>query len=83
MKISDKALVKLLTKREKDFLKNRHQILRLLKNGLGVREIAKKQKVSTATIVKLKKRFLPHLFQKEKSYQRSQEKKKELPWLLG
>jgi len=82
MKISDKALAKLLTKQEKERLQKRFEILMLLKKGVGVREVAKQKKTSSATIVKLKKRFLPHLFQKEKSV-RGKVTKKELPWRLG
>jgi len=82
MKVSDKTLTKLLTKKEKKRLQKRFEILKLLKKGVGVREIAEKEKTSSATIVKLKKRFLPHLFQKEKSV-RAKLTKKELPWRLG
>lgn len=84
MKILDKTLTKLLTKQEKKRLQKRFKILKLLKNGVGVRKIAKDLKTSPATIVVLKKRFLPHLFQKEKAVRnKKQEKQKELPWLLG
>lgn len=84
MKISNKSLSNLLTRQEKKRLQRRSKILKLLKSGIGVRQIAKEEKVSSATIVKLKKRFLPHLFQKTKAVRlKKQKTRKEIPWRLG
>lgn len=47
----------LLTENEKERVRKRLKILKLLKSGLTVREVAKHLKVSTATVVKTKKRF--------------------------
>lgn len=54
------ALEKFFTKKEKERALKRFKILKLLKNGLTVREVAKRLQVSTATVVKTRQRFTQH-----------------------
>ena len=51
------SLENFLTDKEKNRVRKRMKILRLLKNGLTVRAVAKRLKVSTATVIKTKKCF--------------------------
>lgn len=54
------SLENFLTNKEKARVRKRMEILRLLKSGLTVREVARRLKVSTATVIKIKKYFTPH-----------------------
>lgn len=51
------SLENFLTNKEKARARKRMEILRLLKSGLTVREVARRLKVSTATVIKIKKYF--------------------------
>lgn len=66
-------LPKLLTSKELKTLQKRFQIIQLLKTGLTYRQIAKKTKVSTTTIVRLSQRL---------SIKKRQLNKKERPKII-
>jgi len=51
------SLENFLTDKEKTRARKRMGILRLLRSGLTVREVAKRLEVSTATVIKTKKCF--------------------------
>lgn len=53
--IPDEALKELLTPSEMRMLRNRYQVMNLLKEGLTIRKIAEKVKVGTDTVVRVAK----------------------------
>lgn len=55
IQIPDDILKSLLTSSEARMLKNRYQIMNLLKEGLTIRKIAEKVKVGTDTVVRVAK----------------------------
>ena len=55
IKIPGEILEELLTSSEVRMLKNRWQILRLLEDGLSIRQVASQAKVGTDTVVRVAK----------------------------
>lgn len=73
------AFEKYLTKKEQDRVIKRREILRLLKEDLTIRAVAKRLKVSTATVIKIKKYFTK---KRIKSF-RFPSKKTKQRWIWG
>lgn len=68
--IPPELLIELLTESELRMIKQRLMILNLVKEGLSVRDIAKRVKVGTDTVVRMSKKFrssakLREIFRKE------------------
>ncbi len=85
IEIPDRMLKYLLTSSESRMLKNRWQIIQLLKEGLPIRKIATQVRVGTDTVVRvakiLEKSTLRNLLDKD----RKQGKKirSNTPWIFG
>lgn len=78
------SLEKFFTKKEKERALKRFKILKLLKNGLTVREVAKRLQVSTATVVKTRQCFTKR--KQGKKIKRSTLSSKKMPdrrWVWG
>lgn len=72
-----------LTDKEKARARKRMKILRLLKNGLTVREVAKRLEVSTATVIKTKKCFTKRKQKKEPGENMDLSSKTARRWVWG
>ncbi|OGE64614.1 hypothetical protein A3J13_01290 [Candidatus Daviesbacteria bacterium RIFCSPLOWO2_02_FULL_36_8] len=57
IKVPDHVILQLLTSSEVRMLKNRWQIINLLRDGLSIRGIAKEVKVGTDTVVRVARMF--------------------------
>ncbi|PIS09447.1 hypothetical protein COT75_01455 [Candidatus Beckwithbacteria bacterium CG10_big_fil_rev_8_21_14_0_10_34_10] len=76
----------LLTVKEKVLLEKRLKVFRLLKTNLTYREIAKRLKLSTTTVVNLNKRLKLRKGIRVKTklkYSARIVEKKSLPWVIG
>lgn len=85
IQIPDNILKGLLTSSETRMLKNRFSIVKLLKDGLSIRDIAKKVKVGTDTVVRvarmIEKSGLRKSLEGEKRITRKI--KSNTPWIFG
>lgn len=78
--IPEDILKDLLTSSEIRMLKNRYQIVNLLKDGLSIRQIAEKVKVGTDTVVRTIR------LAEKKGFKKKIEKRKfktSTPWIFG
>lgn len=85
IQIPDYILRQLLTPSEIRMLKNRFQIVSLMKNGLSIRNIARKVKVGTDTVVRVARMVeagnLRKVLDKEEKLTRTI--KSSTPWIFG
>ncbi|MBI2086404.1 helix-turn-helix domain-containing protein [Candidatus Daviesbacteria bacterium] len=85
IQIPDNFLKELLTSSEKRMLKNRWQIINLLKQGLSIRKIASQVKVGTDTVVRtarlIESSNINILITKSKKNKRKI--KSQTPWIFG
>lgn len=82
IQIPDNFLKELLTPSEKRMLKNRWQIIILLRQGLSIRKIASKVKVGTDTVVRTARLIEGNIVLTAKS--KSVKKiKSRTPWIFG
>lgn len=82
IKIPDNILKQLLTSSEIRMLKNRFQIVSLLEEGLSIRNISKKVKVGTDTVVRVARMVEKNSLYK--SLNKSARKfKTNTPWIFG
>ena len=84
IEIPDNFLKHILTSSEIRMLKNRWQIIQLLKDGFSIRKVAKQVKVGTDTVVRvarmLEKSYLRKLLNKERD---TRQIKSQTPWIFG
>lgn len=77
--IPDQVLKDLLTPSEVRMLKNRFSIIKLLEEGLPIREIAERVKVGTDTVVRVSKMKEANNLSAKSSVQAS----RKTPWIFG
>ena len=81
--IPDHILKSLLTVSEIRMLKNRWQILELLKDGLSVRQVASQAKVGTDTVVRISRMMNKNTLQKTLNQFNKKNIKTSTPWIFG
>ena len=83
IKIPGEILEELLTPSEIRMLKNRWQILELLKDGLSVRQVASQAKVGTDTVVRISRMMNKNTLQKTLNQFNKKNIKTSTPWIFG
>lgn len=85
IQIPDYILRQLLTPSEIRMLKNRFQIVSLMKNGLSIRNIARKIKVGTDTVVRVARMVEAGNLRKvlDKEEKLTRKIKSSTPWIFG
>lgn len=83
VKVPDHAILELLTPSEVRMLKNRWQIINLLKEGLSIRSIAKEAKVGTDTVVRVARMFEKGNLEKVLNKGSKNKFKTNTPWIFG
>ncbi|MBI4036377.1 hypothetical protein HY386_00675 [Candidatus Daviesbacteria bacterium] len=83
IKIPLEVLNELLTPSEARMLKNRWQILKLLEDGLSIRQVAKEAKVGTDTVVRVARMSDKNSLRKALDKNRELNIKPKTPWIFG
>lgn len=83
VEIPVEILEELLTSSEIRMLKNRWQILKLLEDGLSVRQVASQAKVGTDTVVRVAKMTDKNSLRKTLDQFNKKNIKSTTPWIFG
>ncbi len=83
IKIPNEILEELLTHSEIRMLKNRWQILKLLEDGLSIRQVAGQAKVGTDTVVRVAKMTDKNSLRKTLDQFNKKNIRSKTPWIFG